>query len=323
MRQPWTANEDLQLEALLTPGDISAIDIAKKMNRTIDSVRGRIKGLSLSNRYQYHRYTKNETFFSVPNPVNAYYAGYIGADGSVSHEDRCVRWSTEENDAECLQGFKEATKYTGKIGFKLNVAGLGANPSRQNFLDVYAAKQWCEDLERNFGVIPNKSKRLAPPNTRNDLLNLCFILGYIDGDGSLSFVTKNGEVQNGKISITSASPLVLGFIKAMFDRMFPIENGVHRKTSCVCHYENYYMYSVCGARAVRVFDLLRSLPCPHLTRKWHNPEILHTISLIKSKHPDLFKEANPLYFDSTGTLCRHPEPQAASQLSPTNSPILV
>ena len=304
-RQPWSQVEDDALRSLCQASKMPTRTMAPILGRTIDAVRGRMVKLGIKSSYMHHCYTKDDAFFTAPNPLNAYYAGYIAADGSVNREEHCVRWSCQEDDVEALEGFKEATRYTGRIGFKLNVGGLGAEPSRQHFLDVYGARQWVADLERNFGVIPTKSHRLAPPNTRNDLLNACFILGYIDGDGSLSFSSEG----NWTIAITSASPRVLEFVKAFCDRHFhPLW---HSHYSMVCHYDQHYVYSIKGYRAIQLFDFLRSLPVPKLRRKWENPEILRVIAERKARRPDLFNGYAPLSFDESGMIRRHAQVESS------------
>lgn len=267
--------------------------------RTLDSVRLRMKKLGLVNDYNPRLYTKDDTFFSVPNPVNSYYAGYLAADGCVIREEYCVRWSCEETDRVALETFKQLAAYTGPIGFKLS-RGLGKDLSRQNYLDIYGAAPWVADLERNFGVIPTKTYRVAPPNTTNDLLNACFILGYIDGDGSVCFTESGGWV----ISITSASQRVLEFIKAFLDRHFHPEKG--SRYSNVLHHDNHYVYAVKGNKAIHLFDFLRALPAPKLARKWENPDILRVIAARKARRPDLFKPGHAaLSFDESGMIRRH------------------
>lgn len=281
----------------LCDGSRSFTEIGRLINRSKPAIVHRARALGLSNDYSPRLYVKDEAFFQTPNPVSSYYAGLIAADGTVDWKQHAVRWSLEEGDREALETFQRLTGYTGKIGFRLN-HGLGANPSRQCYLDVYGARKWCEDLHRNFGIVPAKAHRVAPPNTVNDLLNACFILGYIDGDGSVSFTENGGWC----ISITSACPRVLEFIKAFCERHF---HGLRpTKGSSVCHYDNHYVYSVKGYRAVQLFDFMRALPVPKMARKWEDPGVLAVIAARKAKQPQLF-DTQPLSFDESGMIRRH------------------
>lgn len=291
----WTTEDDNRLRSYASK--IPAHEIGKLLQRTRPAVFHRMKALGIENHYVRPRtYDRDDAFFSVPNAINSYYAGYIAADGSIDGKEHAVRWSAEETDRGSLEGFKKHTRYEGPIGFKLNMAGLGKNPSRQNFLDVYGAAQWCKDLEENFGVVPQKTHRVEPPHTASDFLNACFIRGYIDGDGSISFTDRGSWA----ISVTSCSPRILEFIKAFVDRHFTSEFTTRRGN--VNHYENHYVYIIKGYRAIQFFEFMRALPVPMLARKWDNPEILRVMEIRKAKHPELFKVEKVLSFDPSGTI---------------------
>lgn len=298
-RRYWTQAEDDLLRELCSNASMPYRDIAAKVGRSRNAVAGRAFLLGLSNDYNPRKYTKDDQFFQTPNPVNSYYAGLLAADGCVNWEEHCVRWSLEMGDVEALRTFQKLTRYTGQIGYR-EKRGLGVELSKQNYLDVYGAQQWCDDLHRNFGIVPAKTHRVAPPNTTNDLLNACFIVGYIDGDGSLSFTDGGGKA----ISITSCSQRILEFIKAFLDRHFHPEHG--SRYSNVLSYDNHHTFAVSGNKAIHLFDFLRALPVPKFDRKWENPEILRVINERKARRPDLFKPGHvALSFDETGMIRRH------------------
>jgi hypothetical protein len=119
----------------------------------------------------------DENFFSVPNILNSYWAGFIAADGCIrGYHDHYLSLGLSKKDISHLEKFKRDLRLSNKITIydKHNscITGLSSN-------------KICDDLKNNFNITPRKSKTLKPPNIKNKTNILSFIAGYIDGDGSV------------------------------------------------------------------------------------------------------------------------------------------
>jgi hypothetical protein len=73
--------------------------------------------LGFDNNYKHRKYFHNEDFWSIPNPVNAYWGGMSSADSSVHSRDNCpvYRMELQIGDIEHLRILKSLTSHTGNI----------------------------------------------------------------------------------------------------------------------------------------------------------------------------------------------------------------
>lgn len=145
--------------------------------------------LSLNNIVSKHtnsgnkKHNKNTDFFSKPNLLNSYWAGFIAADGHIS-QDNGVIIALAIKDIEHLEKFKACIEYSGQIRrYKHNTSYGKLNYCR---VSVYA-KKLCQDLGKNWKIVPNKTKTLEFPSGMDKDVVMAYILGYIDGDGSFNF----------------------------------------------------------------------------------------------------------------------------------------
>lgn len=92
----------------------------------------------------------------------------------------------------------------------------------------------ADDLKTNFNIIPAKSLILDPPNINwedKDLID-AYIIGLIDGDGSIGFSTSVRTQPHFFISLIGTSQ-VLSFVKRRFEEI------LGRSTSNLHHEDRY------------------------------------------------------------------------------------
>lgn len=127
---------------------------------------------------QSKRYKCNTKFFSKPNNLNSYWAGFVASDGNIT-EDRSVRIELAMKDISHLEELKSILKFTGNV--KIYKTKKVKNPYCR--LEIFE-KKICEDLEKYWRITPRKTFTLELPNL-NIKNTLSYIAGYIDGDGSI------------------------------------------------------------------------------------------------------------------------------------------
>lgn len=299
-RKQWTLDELVTLESLCKEGMASFAVMGLILGRTADSVCIQAGRSGLKNRFHLLKYTKNEEFWAVPNPINSYYAGLLAADGSVNWDKNLVSIALNATDAPEIEEFVRVSEYTGPIH-------RYAQPKSSLFvrgpiaqLQINNSKRWNDDLYRNFNLFPQKTYRMAPPNLHSDLLKACYILGYLDGDGSICFTGTSTSV-----GVSSASREILEWMKQFIDAHFHPEKGSRYANVLKLSDSECWNYSITGNRAVHIFDFFRSLPTPKFARKWEDPTILGNVARHKALRPHVFSQDSILSFDSTGTLVRH------------------
>lgn len=113
-----------------------------------------------------------------------YWGGFIAADGNVDSKKR-VRLMLKYDDLAHLEKFKEL------LGSTHIIASNTDKYNRCSF--EFTHKKICEDLEKYFNIVPNKTDCLKFPYQLNIEQLRHYIRGYFDGDGSIceSFSNKN------------------------------------------------------------------------------------------------------------------------------------
>jgi len=117
----------------------------------------------------------NDNFFIKLNPVSAYWAGFIAADGTLYDREKSVTISLNKRDVGHLYKFIKAVKTNAKVGYiKSNNSvhvGLYSKPLFNSLVKL--------------GITPNKSLTITNVSLPKSLM-AHFIRGVFDGDGWVS-----------------------------------------------------------------------------------------------------------------------------------------
>ncbi len=234
-------------------------------NRTLTSLHvkaGRLglfcDNLTLVNK----KHTIDPFFFEIPNIRNSYWAGFIAADGSVG-KNNTVEISIQSIDRNHLEIFSKEINYSGLIRNQDNSRGYSSKTSILSRLRICGVPTWIRDLSKNFNIIPNKTLILCPPYIDKDLF-LYYIAGYLDGDGSI--FTDNRK--NSLIVSFAGTKELLSWIKEHIDQIVPCKTSRVSSVRLGKKGTNVWQYVIGGKRAVTLINVLKSLPIPHLERKW-------------------------------------------------------
>lgn len=302
-KNAWSKEEDqILIEKLPTISKLPEI-LSFLPKRSYHSVINRMVLLGIKKRNFY----KDEDFFSVPNPINSSLAGYISSDGhlsprSVGDKRRTagVSFNILEKDKQILEDFVELTKLSTKIKYRAVKQHIKFEhaTNEYNVLTPYAilripkAEKWHEDLWKNWKIpAGKKSLIMTPPNLTNLDDCLAYIVGLINGDGSI-LCKRDSKYENSHlISIN-----LLG-TKELLDWCKTIlETAIQSRIEASVRYQSRNHISefrVSGLNAIKIFEVLNKLNVLKLKRKWENPEILSRIEKYKSKFPHLFISQSP------------------------------
>lgn len=166
-------------------------------------------------RFYNKKFVCDESAFEDYNKESCYWAGLLAADG-------CVYQRKDSNskyvilclcDKELADGFADYIKYTGGVT-KLQKKVKDKNTTVWEVR--CCSNKLCEDLEMNFNITPGKTLTYTPPDSiPEDLINF-FILGYIDGDGSITYSTTTTGRKQFALNITGTFETI-DFIKEYFN----------------------------------------------------------------------------------------------------------
>ena len=134
------------------------------------------------------KYSFNENYFSnISSPEQAYWLGFLSADGYVSNRGELVL-ELQEADLNHIKKFKKALNATQPI----KKIYCGKEKQFLHYRIYIRCKKMTQELE-NYGIVPNKSLTFVPKNIPENLFKF-WILGYLDGDGCISKSKKHVKI---------------------------------------------------------------------------------------------------------------------------------
>ena len=193
----------------------------------------------------------DENAFSVINPITAYWAGIISADGSIkSHLKYDYLLELTNTDKSLVDGFKAFLK-TNKNIYSI----IPKNRNKRKYYLTVSSPYLIEDLKL-WNIEPLKSKFNKIPDVakNDDELLSSWLVGLIDGDGSIHY-TNDGE--NVVITIL-ASEQIIDYIQKW--------SGIPASKSQEKEIENLYNLKFSGKNSVALYKkIYRGIG---LERKW-------------------------------------------------------
>lgn len=203
-------------------------------------------------------YKIDDNYFSNINEVNSYYAGFIAADGNINKDCTNLTIILAKKDEIVLE------KFIKNLKSDYHIRHYSSNGFPTSNL-VITSRQICSNLKEYFNIIPNKSLIYVPPMLKQPYLD-CFIIGLIDGDGTIGFSSR-------KICKDSLYITLVGtkdsceLVKNRFEEILG-------KTTASLHQvvknKNSYTYRISdrNARIVFLYFYEKYNYLPTLNRKW-------------------------------------------------------
>lgn len=214
-RHPWLSDERKQKAIDLYNEHHNINKVCRLMNISGTTVHNILidAGIHILNRSECKRTcTINETYFdNIDTHRKAYYLGLLYADGTVSSTSNRVQISLQERDKDIIYQLQHDLQCDYKISL---IEYNKKNPNHQNQYCLTITNTHIHDALVKHGVIPNKSLILEFPSDLDEEFYPSFILGYIDGDGTIvksekrvrlisteSFCIRIAEIVNEKFNI--------------------------------------------------------------------------------------------------------------------------
>lgn len=298
-RPNWTEEEIIKLKELCDSGLYCFDKIALLIGHSKSGTMYKCYERKFNNKYRHHLYSYNKSFFHEITYKTCYWAAIITTDGSIlwKKEYPSVQWGTAIKDMEHVELYKktiESNHVIRKLNAKCGPISKTPDTRFPNcYIRIEGAYEWVKDLEKNFGITKNKIYRCPPPLLPTLKHKLCFLRGFIDGDGSITQSNQQGAIA---IMVCGINREMIAYIKTVVDSLnLPIARTKGRESLIYQPKgENCYYFVVRGFKAAILFELLRKLPTPNLSRKWDNPRIIEIVNYWKSRKdiwpPELFFE---------------------------------
>lgn len=265
-------------------------EIAQFLNKKTKAVKDKAWALKITSFYSY-----DKNFFKTITPLSSYWAGFIAADGCLLHREGSNIYGLVIElsvlDKNHLLRFMDDIKYTGKIYDHLSKSPSSKNVTVLSKLYISVSKEFFEDLRINFNLTPRKTYRLAPPLNLDEENLLAYLIGYIDGDGSICLTNRKfKEIIKPELMIgfSSSSLALISWIREFTNIRF--NRSLRKKINNVNNIpgSSGNQFSISGLRACHMVDFLNKIDLPKLARKWNQPKVLEFISQKKREFPHLF-----------------------------------
>lgn len=217
-------------------------------NKSTSSIHSKASRLKLKGRHPKRIYV-DLGFFSSPNILNSYWAGLIASDGTVyrSKGRNELRVELGSKDRVYLQSFCDDLSFEGTI------KGTKKDCCRATICGI---PEILDDLERNFNIVERKTYCLEPPTHLSEELSKAFLVGLIDGDGTIGYYDHGASTLTCNL-IMLGTQSVLEWAADVLD----IPNEIQDKGT-------YFRIASYGSHAESILQHLKQIPVPKLARKW-------------------------------------------------------
>lgn len=176
--RPWTAEEEQLLRELYPDLNNSREEIASHLGRTWRAIQHKIYELGIGETRERNNpcHVRRDYFKVIDSEEKAYWLGFIAADGCVyiGGRQHTLRIDLQPRDLHWLERFRDIIA----PGMQITKHG------ERSYSFGIGSQELVSDLI-TLGITPRKSLTLEWPNVP-ELFEIPFLLGYFDGDGSLT-----------------------------------------------------------------------------------------------------------------------------------------
>lgn len=176
----------------------------------------------------------NDSYFSnITTPSQAYWLGFIYADGAVVYNTQIRNYELtielDYHDKYILEEFNKtlgnAHEVTDRIRTKQICDYKKQSTSHTSRIRIYS-KRIVEDLMDN-NIIPNKTDYPNYPTVSKELF-WDFMRGYLDGDGCI-YVNRQKPATKSAVHITSSHKEVFEYIQEMLKSEYGINSKIYQE----------------------------------------------------------------------------------------------
>jgi LAGLIDADG-like domain len=142
--------------------------------------------------HRWHRDQIRHAYFSsVERPIQAYLLGLLAADGNIINSVPRISLELSVKDIDLLTLVRDELAPGHIIRTRTRKGSANRFGSGESAILAFTSPEMITHLAR-FGIIPQKSLIMHWPSHLPSHLASAFLLGYFDGDGSITWTINNG-----------------------------------------------------------------------------------------------------------------------------------
>lgn len=161
--------------------NINLTEVSKKYGVKGDTIKRRLKVLGLDYSQHMIRQYNRDAFKNLQTLEQAYWLGFILADGYINEERNFLRIKLGSKDVKHLHKFAEFMNSVDEDVIKSDIGGAYTKDNLCYYIE-FSSKQLISDLKQ-YGLFQGKSGNEKPIKMPTEEMTLAYIRGMIDGDG--------------------------------------------------------------------------------------------------------------------------------------------
>lgn len=195
--------------------------------------------------------------FSTITKLSSYWAGFIAADGCVTDRPgaRRISFCMSSKDEKHIQKLADIVNKSDKV-----------HTHHQTTRFDFCSADAVADIQKNFNIRPRKTLTLQRPSLKSNEDRLAYIIGLIDGDGTVrAELKKNRNTPQYRIRILGTYDIV-EFAQEVLE-----DNGVNVTSTIRKHNgkDTCWSLEIGGNKKLRpLAQKVKHLGVPQLERKW-------------------------------------------------------
>ena len=166
-------------------------------------------------------FVRHDYFSKIDEPVKAYIAGLLAADGNVLERQQRVSLELAHRDRELA--FLVRDQLAPRFPLRERIRKNGCH----TVVFAITSRGLCGDLAR-LGITPRKSLTLEWPRTLDSEYARPFLLGYFDGDGFITW-SRSGRYRYPRWGLIGTNALLTRAMSFIVEETGVAPRAIHRR----------------------------------------------------------------------------------------------
>lgn len=206
------------------------------------------------------KYTIDDDYFKTQSHNMAYILGLLASDGSVSSKENGIFIQLKADDKKILEDINRELKNTRPVKV-YSCVGKGEKER-----EIAKLSFWSSTIKKDlahYGIVPNKTFILKPPELLLPEYCISYIRGYFDGDGCI--VLNN---YTPSFFIGGASKDIIQWMRDFLSTQYNIQTVLRTVKGKLSDNRDWYEITYYGDRARQIFNILYVKDSLYMERKY-------------------------------------------------------
>lgn len=206
-----TPTEKEPVEYFISNPELSLTDVAKKFKTKTDTIKRRMAVMGIKYQPRNIKQYNRKAFTDISTEEQAYWLGFILADGYINEDRGFLRIKLGEIDTNHLVKFATFMQEPNAT-IKTDIGGAYSRNNKCVYLE-YSSRDLVNDLKK-YGLHQKKSGIEKPYIFNDENLVLAYLRGIIDGDG---------HIESGYFKLVGSKE-VCQYVKEVFSQWYDFKS---------------------------------------------------------------------------------------------------